>query len=222
GDPAAQDVGAPAVMLSCDDRYFRRFAPAMLESLARRMPGAAVVFHVVNPSTESLEDLARWRRDRRFAFGCSVERTDFTGWPDAKRLSYYAAGRFMRAHQWFRRLGRPLIVLDVDATVNTDLRVLAAEMTGYDVGLLIDPRGRGPSRDITVCFNYYNDTPAGAEYLSRTAAYIGWFLAQPAVYWLLDQTAHYAVCWRMERRGALRVRRYDFLNFPHCSFIGAK
>lgn len=222
GDPAAQDGGAPAVMLSCDDRYFRRFAPAMLESLARRMPGAAVVFHVVNPSMESMEDLARWRRDRRLAFGCSVERTDFTGWPDSKRLSYYAAGRFMRAHQWRRRLGRPLIVLDVDASVNADLRSLAAEMAGYDVGLLIDPRGRGPSRDITVCFNYYNDTPAGAEYLSRTAAYIGWFLAQPDAYWLLDQTAHYAVCWRMERLGALRVRRYDFLNFPHCSFIGAK
>lgn len=222
GDPATDDGGSPAVMLSCDDRYFRRFAPAMLESLARRMPGAAVVFHVVNPSMESMEDLARWRRDRRLAFGCSVEQTDFAGWPDSKRLSYYAAGRFIRAHQWRRRLARPLIVLDVDASVNADLRALAAEMAGYDVGLLIDPRGRGPSRDITVCFNYYNDTPAGAEYLSRTAAYIGWFLAQPDVYWLLDQTAHYAVCWRMERLGALQVRRYDFLNFPHCSFIGAK
>lgn len=216
------DAGGPAVMLSCDDRYFRRFGPAMLESLARRMPGAAVVFHVVNPSLESMEDLARWRRDRRLDFGCSTEQTDFTGWPDAKRLSYYAAGRFIRAYQWYRRLGRPLIVLDVDATVNADLRSLAAEMAGYDVGLLIDPRGRGPSRDITVCFNYYNDTPAGAAYLSRAAAYIGWFLAQPAVYWLLDQTAHYAVCWRMERLGALRVRRYDFLSFPHCAFIGAK
>lgn len=222
GDPAAPADGAPAVMMSCDDRYFRRFAPAMLESLARRMPGAAVVFHVVNPSLESMEDLARWRRDRRLAFGCSVERTDFTGWPDPKRLSYYAAGRFVRAHQWYRRLGRPLIVLDVDATVNADLRGLAAEMADYDVGLLIDSRGRGPSRDITVCFNYYNNTPAGANYLSRTAAYIGWFLSRPEVYWLLDQTAHYAIYWRMARAGALRVRRYDFLNFPHCSFIGAK
>lgn len=220
-DPAAGD-GAPIVMLSCDDRYFRRFAPDMLESLARRMPGAGVVFHVVNPSAESLADLAAWRRDKRLAFGCSVERTDFSGWPDPKRFSYYAAARFIRAFQWYRRLGRPLIVLDVDATVNADLRTLAGEMTGCDVGLLIDPRGRGPSRDVTVCFNYYNDTAGGAAYLSQTASYIGWFLAQPDVYWLLDQSAHYAVMWRMLRRGELKVRRYDFLNFPYCAFIGAK
>lgn len=221
GDPLA-DGGAPAIMMSCDDRYFRRFAPDMLESLARRMPGAAVVFHVVNPSLESLEDLAAWRRDKRLSFGCSVERVDFAGWPDPKRFSYYAAGRFVRAFQWYRRLGRPLIVLDVDATVNADLRVLAAEMAGYDVGLLIDPRGRGPSRDITVCFNYYNQTAGGDAYLSRTAAYIVWFLTQPDAYWLLDQTAHYAVYWRMLQRDKLKVRRYDFLRFPHCSFIGAK
>lgn len=27
---------------------------------------------------------------------------------------------------------------------------------------------------------------------------------------------------RSGQAGALRVRRYDFLNFPYCSFIGAK
>lgn len=222
GDPMADDDGAPMVMLSCDDRYFRRFAPAMLESLARRMPGAVAVCHVVNPSQDSLDDLAAWRRDKRLAFVCSVERMDFSGWPEHKRLCYYASVRFIRAYQWYRRLGRPLIVLDVDATVKADLRALAAEMADSDVGLLIDPRGRGPSRDVTVCFNYYNITPAGAAYLSRVAAYIGWFFERPDVYWMLDQMAHYAVYWRMLQEGTLRVRRYDFLNFPYCSFIGAK
>lgn len=221
----SQDATAtdgPVIMFSCDDVYFRRFGPAMLESLATRMPGAAVVAHVVSPTDEGLRLLTAWRGDGRLNFGCSVERPDFAGWTDIKRISYYAAGRFVRAYQWLRRLNRPLIVLDVDAVVRTDLRELRGDMAGYDLALLMDPRGRGPSREATVCFNYYNNTPAGLAYLSQVAAYIEWFMRRDRVYWLLDQSAHYAVYWRMNQAGELAMRSYDFLNFPYCGFIGAK
>lgn len=222
-DVADGQLEEPFVMFSCDEVYFRRFAPSLLESAATAMPGATVVAHVVNPSAETLADAARWAADPRIRFGFSHETPPgMENWPRIKRISYFAAARFMRAYAWKRRLARPLIVVDTDAYISSDLRKPTAEMAGFDVGLLIDPRRRGPSRDVTVCFNHYNATPGGDAYLGRVAAYIGSFLERDAVYWLLDQTAHYAVLDQMRRRDGLRVREYDFLNFPHCRFIGAK
>ncbi|MBP2227151.1 tetratricopeptide (TPR) repeat protein [Azospirillum agricola] len=220
----APEAGTPEpfVMFSCDDVYYRRFAPALLESLAQRMPGATVVAHVMSPSADALRSLEEWRNDPRLIVGSSCERPDTADWPDIKRFSYYAAARFIRTMQWQRRLDRPMIVIDVDATVTTDLRRLKTDLVGQDLGLLFDPRRRGPAREVTVCFNYYNNTAASARYLALVAAYIAHFLGRNEAYWMLDQTAHYAVFDWMRRRESLRVHRYDFLDFPHCHFVGDK
>ncbi|WP_448204725.1 tetratricopeptide repeat protein [Azospirillum sp. sgz302134] len=221
-DPARKGGTEPAVYFCCDDVYYRRFAPTLLDSLAQRMPGATVVVHVVAPTPETVQDMERRRSDGRLDLGFSRDDPEMGGWPDIKRFSYYASSRFIRTLQWLRRLDRPVIVVDTDAQVVADLRTLQAEMDGNDVGLLFDPRRRGPAREITVCFNYYKNTAGGDRYLALVAAYIGHFLAQPEVYWLLDQMAHYAVFDWMNRYEPIRVHRYDFLNFPYCHFVGAK
>ncbi|QCN96814.1 tetratricopeptide repeat protein (plasmid) [Azospirillum argentinense] len=220
--PAGEPATEPAVFFCCDDVYFRRFAPALLESLAERMPGAAVAVHVVAPSPETEQAMARWRTDGRLRVGFSLDRPDMAGWADVKRVTYYASARFLHALQWLRRLDRPLMVIDTDARVAQDLRALSVEMAGHDVGFLVDGRRRGPSREITVCFNVYNNTPGGDRFLSLLGAYIGHFLAGAEVYWMLDQMAHYAVLDWLKRHEPIRVRRFDFLNFPYCHFVGAK
>ncbi|MFC5354918.1 tetratricopeptide repeat protein [Azospirillum himalayense] len=221
-EPAPGPAGEPAVFFCCDDVYFRRFAPALLESLAERMPGATVTVHVVAPSPETEQAMARWRLDGRLNIGFSLDRPDMAGWTDIKRVTYYASARFLRALQWLRRLDRPLMVIDTDARIALDLRALRAEMAGHDVGFLVDGRRRGPSREITVCFNVYSNTPGGDRFLSLLGSYIGHFLAGAEVYWMLDQMAHYAVLDWLNRHEPIRVRRFDFLNFPYCHFVGAK
>lgn len=221
-EPEPGPQAEPAVFFCCDDVYFRRFAPALLESLAERMPGATVAVHVVAPSPETDQAMARWRDDGRLRVGFSVDRPDMAGWTDIKRVTYYASARFIRALQWLRRLDRPLMVIDTDARIAQDLRALGAEMAGHDVGFLFDGRRRGPSREITVCFNVYGNTPGGNRFLSLLGSYIGHFLAGEEVYWMLDQMAHYAVLDWLNRHEPIRVRRFDFLNFPYCHFVGAK
>ncbi|KAA0684046.1 tetratricopeptide repeat protein [Roseomonas genomospecies 6] len=221
-EPQESASGKAAVFLCCDDVYFRRFAPALLESLAERMTGATVVVHVVAPSAETEQALARWREDGRLAVGYSVEWPDMTGWTDIKRITYYASARFIRALQWMRRLDRPLMVIDTDAWITGDLQALQAEMAGYDVGLLLDGRRRGPSREIPVGFTFYANTPGGDRFLSLVGSYIGHFLAGAEVYWMLDQMAHYAVLDWLNRNEPIRVRRFDFVTFPYCHFVGAK
>ncbi|AWJ87508.1 hypothetical protein TSH58p_29495 (plasmid) [Azospirillum sp. TSH58] len=221
-EPAPVPAGEPAVFFCCDDVYFRRFAPALLDSLAERMPGATVAVHVVAPSPETEQAMARWRTDGRLRIGFSLDRPDMAGWTDIKRVTYYASARFLRALQWLRRLDRPLMVIDTDAWVTGDLQALRADMAGHDVGLMLDGRRRGPSREIPVGFAVYQNTPGGDRFLSLIGSYIGHFLAGAEVYWMLDQMAHYAVLDWLNRHEPVRVRRFDFLTFPYCRFVGAK
>ncbi|MBP2291649.1 tetratricopeptide repeat protein [Azospirillum rugosum] len=229
--PAGPGEGdRPILALSCDDGYYRRFAGALLESAA--VPhGPAVHVHVINPSPETEADLAAWRA--RLPLGASRERVDFTGWDDHRRITYYACIRFLRWHQLLGRLGRPLAHVDADCTLTEctltectgagGLGALEEAMAGFDVGLLRDGRGRGPTRDITVCFAWFQPTPHGRAYLERTAAYIAWFLRRGRGYWMLDQAAPACVLDALERRGeGPRVRAFDVLDFPWVRFIGEK
>ena len=211
----------PLLAVSCDDGYYRRFATGLLDSVEAAGGGVAVHVHVVNPSPETLADLAR--RRERLPLGASREVVDFTGWDDHRRTTYYACIRFLRWHQLMTRWGRPLLHLDADCTLAGGLDGLVALLEGSDVGLLRDARWRGPTREVTVCFAGFQPTPAGRAFLALTAAYIGNFLRDGRGFWMLDQAAPFAVLDALERRrDGLRVRWFDVLDFPWVRFIGEK
>ncbi|MDQ2106628.1 tetratricopeptide repeat protein, partial [Azospirillum sp. C340-1] len=216
----------PLLAVSCDDGYYRRFATGLLDSVeALAGGGVAVHVHVVNPSPETLADLAR--RGERLPLGISRERVDFTGWDDHRRTTYYACIRFLRWHQLMTRWGRPLLHLDADCTLAgngaSGIGSLTERMQGCDVALLRDARWRGPTREITVCFAGFQPTPRGRAFLALTAAYIGAFLREGRGYWMLDQAAPFAVLDALERQGeGPRVRWFDVLDFPWVRFVGVK
>ena len=217
------DGSGPVIMMSGDELYVRRFGPDLLRSIGECSPGAAVVLNVVAPSQSLLGMLGEWRQLYPLSIGLSTEQPDLTAWPPAQRSTYYACARFIRVQQWHRRLGRPVIVVDLDATTRSDLRLLAGEMAGYHLGVMHDRRRRGPFREIPVGFVYYNNAPLAGRYLEMLAAYIGHFLLDTRPCWMLDQTAHLAVLdWFSRHEPDLRVRRYDFQTFPHCAFVGVK
>ncbi|CAO3430054.1 tetratricopeptide repeat protein [Azospirillum argentinense] len=218
-DPPAGS--GPLLAVSCDDGYYRRFATGLLDSVELAGGGVAVHVHIVNPSPETLADLAR--RRERLRLSCSRERVDFTGWDDHRRTTYYACVRFLRWHQLMTLWGRPLLHLDADCTLAGGLDALAALLDGADVGLLRDARWRGPTREITVCFAAFQPTPRGRAFLASTAAYIGAFLREGRGFWMLDQAAPFAVLDALERRGeGPGVRWFDVLDFPWVRFIGEK
>ncbi|WP_145689945.1 tetratricopeptide repeat protein [Azospirillum brasilense] len=220
----------PLLAVSCDDGYYRRFATGLLDSVEATGGGVVVHVHVVNPSPDTLADLAR--RRERLPLGTSREEVDFTGWDDHRRTTYYACIRFLRWHQLMMRWGRPLLHVDADCTLAGEmaggLDGLAALLEGSDVGLLRDARWRGPTREITVCFVGFQPTPLGRAFLALTAAYIGAFLRDGRGFWMLDQAAPFAVLDALRRRegegreDGLRVRWFDVLDFPWVRFIGEK
>jgi tetratricopeptide (TPR) repeat protein len=214
----------PLIAVSCDDVYFQRFVGDLLESIAATLPhggGGGVHVHVVNPSPETEAALDRWRT--RLPLGYSRERLDFSGWDDHRRTTYYACVRFLRWHQLLTRQSRPLVHVDADCTLRADLTSLSDGLRDADVGLLRDGRGRGPTREITVCFAWFQPTEASRAFLSRTAAYIADALRRGEGYWMLDQAAPFCVLNALTARGtAPTVRWFDWVDFPWVQFIGDK
>ncbi|RJF81008.1 tetratricopeptide repeat protein [Azospirillum cavernae] len=214
----------PLIAVSCDDVYFQRFVGDLLESIAATLPpggGGGVHVHVVNPSPETEAALERWRT--RLPIGYSRERLDFSGWDDHRRTTYYACVRFLRWHQLLARLSRPLVHVDADCTLRADLTSLSDGLRGVDVGLLRDGRGRGPTREITVCFAWFQPTEASRAFLALTAAYIADALRRGEGYWMLDQAAPFCVLNALTARGAApTVRWFDWVDFPWVRFIGDK
>jgi len=219
----AQDGAEPAILVSGDDVYVRRFGPDLLRSIATHSPGASVVLHLVAPTAGTLGLVEEWRRHYPLALAVSRERPDLSGWPAPRRSTYFACVRFISAFQWHQRLRRPLIVLDLDAVVRSDLRRLTSDMVDQVLGLMLDKRRRGPFREILVGFDHYNDTPLAERFLATVSAYIGHFLLDGEPRWMLDQAAHLAtVHWFQRRNPPLRIRWHDFQSFAHCSFVGEK
>lgn len=214
----------PLIAVSCDDVYFQRFVGDLLESIAATLPpggGGGVHVHVVNPSPETEAALQRWRT--RLPLGYSRERLDFSGWDDHRRTTYYACVRFLRWHQLLARQSRPLVHVDADCTLRADLTSLSDGLRGADVGLLRDGRGRGPTREITVCFAWFQPTKASRAFLALAAAYIADALARGQGYWMLDQAAPFCVLNALTARGAAPVVRwFDWVDFPWVRFIGDK
>ncbi|RTR21018.1 tetratricopeptide repeat protein [Azospirillum griseum] len=217
-------AGRPVIAVACDDGYFQRFVGDLLASIAAVVPstaGVAVHVHVVNPSAATLAALADWRA--RLPLGYSREVVDVSGWDAHRRATYYACIRFVRWSQLLDRLRRPLVHVDADCSLLTDLGGLADRLAGADVGLLRDGRGRGPTREITVCFAWFQPTDASRRFLSATAAFIAdvWHRGEGA--WMLDQAAPFCVLEAMGKRGiAPAVRWFDWTAFPWVRFIGDK
>jgi len=218
-DPPAGD--GPLIAVACDDGYFQRFVGDLLASIETAGGGAAVHVHVVNPSAGTEAALAAWRE--RLPLGFSRERIAVEGWDAHRRATYYACIRFVRWHQLLERHRRPLVHVDADCTLLADLGGFAEGMRGADAGLLRDGRGRGPTREITVCFAWFQPTPDGRRFLALTAATIADSLRRGEGWWMLDQAAPFCVLDTLTARGeAPALRWFDWMDFPWIRFIGDK
>jgi tetratricopeptide (TPR) repeat protein len=219
-----EEGAGPVIFFGGDEVYARRFGPKLLQSLARHCPGATVILHLTAASPAALNLVTGWRRLLpSLKFGVSYERLDISSWPQIQRSVYFACVRFIRALQWRRRLQRPIVLIDLDAEARSDLRLLASDMKDHDLGMMLDQRQRGPTREIPVGFVYYNDTPPAEQFMATVAAYIGNFLLDGSPRWMLDQVSHLAALhWLRRKHPSPRVLWYDFQTFPHCGFVGEK
>ncbi|CBS90242.1 tetratricopeptide repeat protein [Azospirillum lipoferum] len=212
--------GRPVLLVGCDDDYWRRFGAAFLDSARERAPSCAMHVHIVNPSAETEAALADPAGAGGGPLSVSFEAADLGGLPDPVRLTYYASARFAVTQRLLRQQVGPVIQVDVDALLLADPGAAMAGWPGWDVAVMQDRRGRGPTRDFLAGFLAFNRTPAAQRYLDLVVAYIARHFDEGRAFWGLDQAAPFCTHDHLVRSGgAPTLIRFDFEAFPFLRFL---
>ncbi len=213
-----QADGRPILLVGCDETYWRRFGAGFLATRQEKAPSCVLHVHVVNPSDKTEAELMRLAGD--VPLSVSFETTDLAVLPEPVRLTYFASARFAVTQQLLRQGAGPVIQVDVDALLLADPGAAMAEWQDWDVAVMQDRRGRGPTRDFLAGFLAFNRTPAAQRYLDLVVAYIGWHFDEGRAFWGLDQAAPYCTYDHLVRSGgAPALIRFDFEAFPFLHFL---
>ncbi|WP_042704745.1 tetratricopeptide repeat protein [Azospirillum sp. B506] len=212
--------GRPILLVGCDGDYWRRFGAGFLESRSETAASCALHVHVVNPPDDIEAELMRLAGEGGLPLSVSFETVDLGALPEPVRLTYFASARFAVTQQLLRQGAGPVIQVDVDALLLADPGLAMAEWRDWDVAVMQDRRGRGPTRDFLAGFLAFNRTPAAQRYLDLVVAYIGRHFDEGRAFWGLDQAAPFCTHDHLVRSGeAPALIRFDFEDFPFLHFL---
>jgi len=216
---APKPDGRPILLVGCDGGYWRRFGADFLESWQDKAASCALHVHIVNPPADVEAELVQLASGD-LPLSVSVETVDLGTLPEPVRLTYYASARFAVTQQLLRAGAGPVIQVDVDALLLADPGLAMAEWPSWDVAVMQDRRGRGPTRDFLAGFLAFNRSSAAQRYLDLVVAYIGRHFDEGRAFWGLDQAAPYCTYDHLVRNGvAPALIRFDFEAFPFLHFL---
>ncbi|MCG5238962.1 tetratricopeptide repeat protein [Azospirillum doebereinerae] len=197
----------PVILVSCDARYLELLGVKLLESI--RLVGAHgnVHLHVINATERSRDIVAEIESSSGTSLGLSTEETSniWKGSALHKRAdfikTYYACARFIRIPEFSRLYGRPIVQIDTDCLLTSDLLELPICNQEADVGFLFDGIRTGPARQFNATFFFLNNHAKSLEYAELVARYVAHFIVFDLPLWGLDQAALYCVYRYMQRHG---------------------
>ncbi|MBP2232972.1 tetratricopeptide (TPR) repeat protein [Azospirillum agricola] len=197
----------PVILVSCDARYLEILGVKLLESI--RLVGAHgnVHLHVINATERSRDIVAEIESSSGASLGLSTEETSniWKGSALHKQAAfiktYYACARFIRIPEFSRFYGRPIVQIDTDCLLTSDLLELPICNHGADVGFLFDGIRTGPARQFNATFFFLNNHAKSLEYAELVARYVAHFIVFDIPLWGLDQAALYCVYKYMQRHG---------------------
>jgi capsular polysaccharide transport system ATP-binding protein len=132
----ARDKPELVHLFACDAGYFRRFAPALVESSARKRGEARVLIHahIVDPDPEAMELAARLGAE--FGLVVTTEQSPETITEFVVRRAYFTCARFLVAPELLRRYDCPILVTEADCLMNWDWSDLKVHVAGADAGYM--------------------------------------------------------------------------------------
>jgi hypothetical protein len=119
----------PILMIACDTRYLRAYAPAYLRSITAHCPSALVHVHLIDPAPDDIAWLEATASPLRPAISCETH-----SGPEPR--AWFALARFVRLVELLALYDRPILVTDIDAAFTRAPIIPAA-----DIGLRIKRRG---------------------------------------------------------------------------------
>jgi tetratricopeptide (TPR) repeat protein len=202
------------LLLSCDARYFRRYARDLVRSWRReravkpsRTPESSwlIHFHLVHPDTDALGQIRRWHGEG-LPIAASAESPVLppSELLDARKFrhpeAYFAAARLRVAPWLLRHYAVPVAISDLDMTLVGDPQRVLDATAQADVGVL---RYRAPVKPLWEEFwtslLVLRPTPEGRRFSVLHASYTEHFVRLGVLVWMLDQAGEYSVAAYLER-----------------------
>ncbi|WP_137390109.1 hypothetical protein [Rhodoligotrophos defluvii] len=161
------EEGTDPVLLAFGDPLFvRRFAPALIASVARNSPSTHVHLHVFGTNGHGLPEILP-DHDR---VSVTWESCDHDAMGTPQRIRFYQSMRFVRLAQLLERSRRAFLAVDIDSLVQQDLNRYDHLWNGVDVGLIPRFELLDPGKRILAAAVFAAPTPAGRRFFQRVSA----------------------------------------------------
>jgi tetratricopeptide (TPR) repeat protein len=133
--PKGKEPGPDIVHLfACDANYFRRFAPALVASSARKKGDVRLLIHahIIDPSPESLELAVKLKAE--FDIAVTTEESPSAINDHSVKRAYFTCARFLVAPELLRDYHCPILITEADCLLNWSWSDLQEFIAGADVG----------------------------------------------------------------------------------------
>lgn len=181
-------------LFSCDAKYFKRYATAVVSSSARA-PGSENVFihaHIVDPDPEAM-DLAR-ALHAKYNLQVTSEFFPFPRAPLHARIAYYTSARFINAYAIMQYYNAPVLITETDCQINWNWNEIRAWCSRADFGSVQSSLWNWvPWTKIPAGIVYFDDNQKGLAIADYIREFLMRVFADPKAtasdLWTIDQVA---------------------------------
>jgi hypothetical protein len=184
--------GKPVLLACCDEVYFYRFARDLAATAHRTSPGVRTHIHIYEPSIRCIDDAAELQRRLGEGMTVSYELTGRSPYRTASPF-FFTTARFAIAHHILERNRAPVLMIDVDGAVCSELEPEIRALANWDVGLILRPNQNRIWRRVLACAVLFNPTAEGRRFSARLAAALERVL-RSAPRFHIDQIVIYYLC----------------------------
>lgn len=191
-------------LISCNPPYVRKYGFPFIRSFAEHAREDMLLhLHIYDPDDTIAIEIARLMNQCKIArYAVTTERSPFPPEAAQQRKAFYACGRLIHLPYWLERYGCPILSLDVDFIVQSELSGLVAAVGAADAGLNLREPVDSPWLDIIANIIVAKPTRDAMRYFTAVKNYALHYLRQEPDAWLVDQSALYCAHKMMERYDA--------------------
>lgn len=194
------------ISVSCDVSYFTTYGKYLCESFIKQSDeNSLLCIAIIKNNGESNEAYVKWQSHKKI----NIVEIDFDFGANFRPVSSIV--RYLRVKDLLTRFGCPVVVMDLDAVILSDLNQIIAMTSGFDIGSRILAEGVAPWEKYTGGFTIFQPTDI-AEMIATSIIDCFHSVYNPNhEQWWIDQNC-FEGSIRVVKKSGQRVRIQQLMN----------
>jgi hypothetical protein len=184
--------GTDVILAACNDAYFHLFAVDLIQSIERLGNRQALHIHLLEPSEEVVQQAEALKRTLKIvALTFTVDRCVLAD-SLAHRPIYYTAARFLLAPLILKQGAKRLLIIDVDAVMNSaPWPLFGPDSVATSGGFIFRPGMRRPWYKVLASAVFFNGSAGSVRLAEALAQSLAATLAYRPKYHIDQILPHY-------------------------------